>query len=114
MNKDLKGYAGICLVGILMSIGVSVKYREDIKSARLSYMNEEHYKSMEAAKRIKDVFQTLYEGLRIIAGLPGVKTIDRHAQNLDDNARSAVQQIYKSIAGTTTALSEIYIRPVAR
>lgn len=40
MNKDLKGYAGICLVGILMSIGVSVKYREDIKSARRSYMNE--------------------------------------------------------------------------
>lgn len=112
MNKDIKGYAGICLVGILMSIGVSVKYREDIKSARLSYMNEEHYKSLEVAKRIKDVFQTLYEGLRIIAGLPGVKTIDRHAQNLDDNARSAVQQIYKSIAGTTTALSEIYIVPL--
>lgn len=111
MRKDLKGYIGISLVGALMSLGVYAKYQEDIKSARLGYINEEHYKSLEVARRTKDVFQTLYEGLRIIAGLPGVKTIDRYAQNLDYNAESAIQQIYKSIA-SITALSEIYIVPL--
>ena len=106
-----KGYALILSFGLIIACGIAWKYREDIKAARSNYRQEESLKSAEVAKRIEVLFQRTYEGLRTIARLPGVKTIDRHAKNFDDNAHLTVQELYNNIANEVS-LSEIYIVPV--
>jgi methyl-accepting chemotaxis protein len=55
-------------------------------------------------------FLEIYRNLRTIAMLPRVRTVDRHATNLSDEASEAIRQIYGNLA-TSVAVSEIYIVP---
>ncbi|MCA9403497.1 MAG: sensor histidine kinase [Candidatus Omnitrophica bacterium] len=98
-------------IGMAVSLGIYFKYRNDISTARANYIQEEHYRTQQVATRIEYVFRTIYDGLRILTRLPGVKNIDRYAKNFDLNARRAVHEIYNNI-GNEVALSELYILPL--
>lgn len=110
MLRTFRGYLIIICVGLCMAAGVAVKYRHDMDSARRSYINEEHYKSVEVAKEIEVVFRTVYQGLRIITKLPGVREIDRYGRNFSQVERQTAHEVYQSIA-EIISLSEIYIVP---
>lgn len=111
MKRYLRGVVLILSIGILISTGVHLKHRNDLETARRNFVQEERYKTRQVATRVEEVFHTMYEGMRIITRLPGVKNIDRYAQNLDVNTRRAVHEIYNNIADNV-ALSEIYIVPL--
>lgn len=62
------------------------------------------------ARRIQDVLLGVYHNLRIIAGMPGVRTIDRHATNISPGEKGTIERIYRDL-NDTVELSEIYIVP---
>lgn len=111
MQRYLVTIIFIISIGIAVSLGIYFKYRNDIQAARANYIQEEHFRTRQVATRIEYVFRTIYDGLRIISRLPGVKNVDRYAKNFDLNARRAVHEIYNSI-GNEVALSELLIVPL--
>ena len=103
-------FAVILLLGLAVCLAVSAKYHSDLGTARQHYRTESHQQSLRVAAKIENTFQTMYEGLRTMARLPGVQGIDRHAKNFKADSKIAVQEIYNAL-GTDVAISEVYIVP---
>ena len=110
-NKVFLLYVSIVLLGAFLFGGVYLRYQADIRDDKINYINEERHKSREAALRINQHLRDLYQGLRTLARLPGVRSIDRHANNFDENANKTFQEVYNNIAANVK-VSEIYIVPV--
>ena len=55
------------------------RYQSELQSAKQIYIAEQHQKTHELTQKFNQVFAQLYQGLRTIARLPGVRSIDRHA-----------------------------------
>lgn len=102
---------GILVFGMVMFGGLNWKYRTDINSALTHYKLESHEQSLAVEHRIENSFQQMYQGLRTMARLPGVQSIDRYAKHFDGNAKGAVQEIYNNL-GSNVAMSEVYIVPL--
>jgi methyl-accepting chemotaxis protein len=100
----------ILTLGLVICLAVSAKYRTDLQTARQHYRTESHQQGLLVAAKIENTFETMYEGLRTMARLPGVQGIDRHAKNFKADSRIAVQEIYNNL-GTDVAMSEVYIVP---
>ena len=63
------------------------------------------------AETISEHLNSVYSQARTIARLPGVRSITASA-GLDPNASATIQEIYNNL-GTSTAVSELYIVPLA-
>ena len=100
----------ILALGLTICFAVAAKYRGDLNTAQQHYRTESRQQSLRVAAKIENTFQTMYEGLRTMARLPGVQGIDRHAKNFKSDSRTAVQEIYNNL-GTDVAMSEVYIVP---
>lgn len=100
----------ILALGLAVCLSVAAKYRADMHAAQQHYRTESHQQSLQVAAKIENTFQTMYEGLRTMARLPGVQGIDRHAKNFNPDSRIAVQEIYNDL-GSDVAMSEVYIVP---
>ena len=92
-NKVFLLYVSIVLLGAFLFGGVYLRYQADIRDDKINYINEERHKSREAALRINQHLRDLYQGLRTLARLPGVRSIDRHANNFDENANKTFQEV---------------------
>ena len=110
-KKTLSLYLSIVVVGIFIYLGIYFRFKADIQFDRANYISQEKLNSKQAAANIDLNFRDLYQGLRTLARLPGVRVIDRHAKNFDDNANKTFQEIYNNIA-VNFNVSEIYIVPV--
>lgn len=100
-------------VGVTGLIAVSfIQARKDseIAIARHEYILEAETAHSKAAETVQKGFVQIYQNLRTIARLPGVRSIDRHAKNFDANARQSVQEIYNNLR-QNVAVSEMYIVP---
>jgi hypothetical protein len=67
----------------------------------------------EAGRRGADVdraFAEIYQNLRTLASLPGIRAIDRHAETLTPEARATFQMIYNNLANSVS-VSEVYVIP---
>jgi signal transduction histidine kinase len=96
------------------AIGVT-KQVEQEKLATFDYARAEqvqkvHQESRRVAGRIEVYVDQIYRGLRTIARLPGIRTIDRHGTNFGD-ARIGAQEIYNNLA-ETVRVSEVYVLPI--
>lgn len=91
----------------------------DQAQALRAYRDESHDRAVLAQQRMNGVFRTLYEHLRTIARLPGIRRVG-HAVNdvtfrgghgLEDDTRATIQEIYNNLA-TSIDVSEFYIVPL--
>lgn len=103
-------YLLIAAVGGCSLCLVASKYRVDRQSALAAFQKTSHLRSAEVVTEVSSRMRSLYQGLRTIARLPGVRSIDRYAKHFDSNARSAVQEIYNNL-GSNISMSEVYIVP---
>lgn len=109
-------YLSILCLGIVLSGAVYWKYRLDLDAAATNYRSESHDHTTLVAHALEDTFRQMYQGLRTIARLPGVRSVKRYANEiefhggdgLDRDARQAVQEIYNNLA-SNVAMSEVYI-----
>lgn len=81
------------------------------EEALRNYRRDASLQSRRAAAQVEEKFRLIYQGIRTLARLPGVRSIDRYAKNFDENARASAQEIYNNLA-ESVAVSEVYILPV--
>ncbi len=106
----------IAAVAVVLGAGaaawwVNGRHENDIHSAIVKFRSESRDRSAVQAQSLARAFSSIYEGIRTIARLPGVRAIDRYAHNFDANARGATQEIYNNLA-SNVPLSEVYIVPL--
>ncbi|MBX7144240.1 MAG: hypothetical protein K1X79_07295 [Oligoflexia bacterium] len=103
-------YVFTIVVTSLAAFGVQWKYQQDIASLKQAYRDEETQASQKVADVVQNTFDRIYQGLRTMARLPGVRAIDRYGKTFEGDARQTVQELYNSL-GTSVAMSEVYIVP---
>ncbi|MFO1009430.1 MAG: methyl-accepting chemotaxis protein [Planctomycetota bacterium] len=91
--------------------GVGFKYRSDSSMAREHFVADAQARARQVGGGVEGAFTQLYQGLRTIARLPGVRDIDRRGEHFDADARTSVQEIYNNLA-VNVAMSEVYIVPL--
>ena len=91
--------------------GLAIKHNADVTSALEHYRSESSLRSLNVAHDIERTVTQIYSGLRTIARLPGVRSIERHAVGFDEDARTSVQETYNNLA-LSVAMSEVYIVPL--
>ena len=111
IKKQQLVYVAIVAFGAVLASVVHIKSDSDYNNALERYKKISQQDAEQAAKNISYSLKQVYQGLRTISFLPGVKTIDRHGTNLDDNAHESIVQVYNNMA-SNVAVSEIYIVPV--
>src|SRR5579883_3371097 len=109
--KSCWPYGLILGLGLCIGYVVQVKYQEDIVTAQAHYQREMNAEATSISYDLDRVFRSMYQGLRTIALLPGVRKIDRYAANFNGDARQTAQEIYNNLA-SNVAMSEVYIVPL--
>jgi len=109
-RKRLVSIVSICFGALLIACLHFWKYRSDLETLKENYRAERSAHVSEVQKTLEQKFSFLYQAIRTMSLLPGVKKIDRYGKNFDDNAKMTVQQIYNN-AFVNVKLSEIYLLP---
>ena len=107
---EILAYLAVVFAGMVIAWMVHLREADDLRRAQARFRTESASATTDTAQRIESNFRHIYEGLRTMARLPGVRGIDRHAGNFTADARTTVQEIYNNLA-LGAALSEVYIVP---
>ncbi len=98
-------------LALLLIVLVHQKTGKDYQSALYKYQEDSSIHAKLMTKEMGIALHTIYQNIRTISLLPSVRKIDRHATNLDDDARESIQQIYNNLRNIVE-VSEVYIVPV--
>ena len=109
--KKILPLLGIALSAAILCGLVFWKERYDISAIKETYRHESKEQANLQAKNVENQLGQIYQGLRTMARLPGVRAIDRYAKNFPDDAHQTMQEIYNNLA-TNVSMSEVYIAPV--
>ena len=103
------------LILIITSLGllgsVQLRWSSDMATARSRFIEQSHAETQLSAEKIDSVLHSIYENLRTLASIPGIRNIDRSSNNFSDESRTIAQQIYNNLA-TNMAISKIYVLPI--
>lgn len=102
--------AGMLAALALIALVESAK-SDSLKSALADFVASNEKQVDDAAAGVASNFRQIHQGLRTIARLPGVRSIDRYAKAFTLDARASVQEIYNNLA-ENVAVSEVYILPI--
>ncbi|MFZ2587599.1 MAG: methyl-accepting chemotaxis protein [Alphaproteobacteria bacterium] len=91
-----------------MAGGVYWKSGHDYEAALDKFKAEARVETDIAAKKVNLALSLIYQNLRTISLLPGVRKVNDDGSNLDGDALQAVQQIYNNLT-SNVAMSEVYI-----
>ena len=97
--------------GASLTALVQMKYRQDLTAAQGHFRRESNNQARDVSDEVEHVFRSMYQGLRTIALLPGVRKIDRYGGHFDADARQTTQELYNNLA-SNVAMSEVYIVPL--
>lgn len=110
----LRNTSLLCALILLAGAAViaMIYWRRDaeIERALENYRAESAAETRATSSAVEENFEHLYQALRTIARLPGIRGIDRHAVNFDENARRSVQELYNNLA-QNVEISEVYVVP---
>ncbi len=98
-------------VVLVFAWAVHLRWTENMFQARQHFIDISHKDTMRAQENISAKFKSIYENLRTLSYLPGVRNIDRHGSNFTEEARITFQQIYNNL-NVNLAVSEVYVVPV--
>jgi len=104
-------YVIIVLLGVLLAVVIRSQTEISLEQARSNYRFKSHDEAKQNAEKTNDLFQQMYQGIRTVARLPGVRLVDRYAKNFSADSRITVQEIYNNLYANV-AVSELYIVPV--
>ena len=104
-------YALILGVGAVLLTLVELEKSASHERAVKSFRDDAELRSRQVVNDVEAKFKQIYQGIRTLARLPGIRSIDRYAKNFDENARLSAQEIYNNLA-ENVAISEVYIVPV--
>jgi signal transduction histidine kinase len=82
----------------------------DHSATVVAYRHESHEWTLNAKHAVELRYTQIYEGLRTLARLPGIRKIDRLGRDFDADAHTSAQEIYNNLA-LSVDVSEVYIVP---
>ncbi len=107
-SKLFNIYACIAFTGMALAGTVWFENQRQTQSAWQNHLEGVHSRSKETAADISNSLRSVYENLRTISFLPSVRNRDNATNSLNDDSRSAVQQIYNNLASNID-VSEVYL-----
>jgi hypothetical protein len=102
----------IFLICALVVFLQTKKYYNDIDSLKTQFIKQQSNETLLVAKGVEEKFTYLYQAIRTMSLVPGVRTIDRYAKNLDDSTKMTIQQLFNN-AFLNIKMSEVYILPAS-
>jgi signal transduction histidine kinase len=106
--RDLLICLPILLIGVSIAAALHSITKAEQGHALERYRASASSQTQTVSRSVETKLDHIYTNLRTLALLPGVKKIDRHAKNVDDDTRTTFQQIYNNLA-TSVDISEVYI-----
>ncbi len=100
----------LTLVTLVLVFGYAVQMRwnENMIQARQHFIDISHKDTMRGEENISSKFKSIYENLRTLSYLPGVRNLDERGFNFTEEARITFQQMYNNLA-VNLAVSEVYV-----
>lgn len=99
----------ITACGLLGS--VQLRWLSEMATARSRFIEQSHAETQLSAEKIDSVLHSIYENLRTLASIPGIRNMDHSSDNFSADTRTIAQQIYNNLA-TNVAISKIYVLPI--
>ena len=109
-KRDHLAYLLIALFGLAGAAGVHVNARMGYQAAEGRFRDESRAATMEAANAVQAQFTAIYQNLRTISRLPGVRAADRGGARLTPDSIATIQEIYNNLASNVD-VSEVYLVP---
>jgi len=109
MRRQLLG--GICvllLIGALLGWHYNAKASREFELATDKFRAESTSELQQTQWRVNRALDQIYQNIRTIAALPSVRSLNRDAPELSDDARTSIQQIYNNLKSSVD-VSEVYI-----
>jgi signal transduction histidine kinase len=106
------GYLSIVIVFLGLALGVKLVIEDNFEAAKRHFIENAHADAVAAEARVRDKLHSIYENLRTLTLLPGVRNIDRDGGNLGEAGLITIQQVYNNLANSV-AVSEVYIVPAS-
>jgi len=103
-------YSVVATIALALIGLVEVEKSSSLQTALTAYQIEARHQSRQVAERFEAQFKQIYQGIRTLARLPSIRSIDRDAKNFDADERASAQEIYNNLA-ENVAVSEVYIIP---
>lgn len=110
LPNSIPGYLCVFAVAGLILVGTLVKGHLDRISALEAYRTAATEETQKAAESVSVTLRQVYQGIRTIAILPGVASIDPHGANLNKDGGASINANYQNMI-TNAAASEVYIVP---
>ena len=108
--KSKYGYLIILGAGAALAGLAHISADRSLETARQHFIAGARADSRAALERANAGFKSIYENLRTLTLLPGMRDIDRHAANLSAEGRETVAQIYGNLSADNL-VSELYVFP---
>lgn len=109
-NSEVTGYIILLILGFVLLSQFAHDRDDGIKSAHTSFDLRHDAEARAVSNEINEAFLQMYQGLRTIARLPGVRKLGPQFQFLSDDARISTQEIYNNLS-ENLSVSELYIVP---
>lgn len=111
MKLRLIGLAAIAFITALLSAAIFVQWKSARELAREEFIRDAKTDTKSEAVVMERAFRSIYENLRTLASLPGVRGLDRHGTNISPEAKVTIQQVYNNLA-SSVSVSEVYLTPI--
>lgn len=105
------GQMAIAIVAFFAIIGTTAYWANQLELVRKHYIETAKGDSRIVVGKIVANFAAIYQNIRTLSNLPSVRSVSRHGENLTEEAKVTIQQIYNNLI-STVAVSEIYILPI--
>ena len=104
------GHVTILVCAVTIAVFINKKANIDYNSLLESYRTSSYKEAQLASEKAQDKFKRIYENIRTISFLPSVQKIAQQKENIDEDTRKTIQQIYNDLANSVD-ISEVYIVP---
>jgi methyl-accepting chemotaxis protein len=99
------------IVGAAALTGLQIiKLKKDINKAKFEYRKTKDLELNQIATQVDAKLTYLYQSIRTMSLMPGVRKIDRYGKSLDRDATMSLQQLFNN-AYLNIRMSEIYVLP---
>lgn len=109
--RSAQSYALPIALGAALLSAAVWKYESDVADARTRLREEQQGNLLRVARDASGSVRQIYQGLRTISRLPGVRALRRDASEIQADSLLSIQEIYNNLA-STVSISEVYIVPL--
>ena len=109
-HREIGLRIGVLGLAVAFALTIHLKTAADQRLLRHNFRADAAIRAEIDGRHLQDVLHQIYQTLRVIAGLPGIRAIDTDAKNLSTPDRETIQRLYDNLFDAVH-LSEIYVVP---